>query len=261
MLYPRLIPVLLVRNGGLVKTVRFADDKYVGDPINAVRIFNEKEVDEIMVLDIDASKENREPNYDLIRKIAAECRMPLCYGGGVTKVEQFEKLVELGAEKVAVCSAAATSDTLISSAAQRVGGQSVVGVIDYRKTGLLKRAEVVILNGSHRTGLRPPDLAMRYAAAGAGEIVINSVDRDGTMEGYDLEMIANVKELIRVPLTALGGAGRFEDFTSLITKFGIIGAAAGSVFVFKGKYRAVLIQYPKKEEKENLFKTALEKLI
>lgn len=254
MLYPRLIPVLLVRNGGLVKTVQFADDKYVGDPINAVRIFNEKEVDEITILDIDASKQNREPNYDLVRKLAAECRMPLCYGGGVTKVDQFERLIELGAEKVAVCSAAAKNENIISQAAQRVGGQSVVAIIDYRKTGLLKKAEVVTMNGTIRTGFRPHELAQRLAAVGAGEIVLNSVDRDGTMDGYDLEMVAKVKGLITIPLTVLGGAGRLEDVSCLIKKFGIIGAAAGSMFVFKGKYRAVLIQYPTRDEKEHALK-------
>jgi len=252
MLRPRLIPCLLVKNGGLVKTVNFANPKYVGDPINAVRIFNEKEVDELVVLDIDATIKRDEPDYQLISHLASECRMPLCYGGGVQTVTQIEKIISLGVEKVAVSSAVIENPKLISDAAIRVGSQSLVVVIDVRKTGLLRRHEVVTHNGSRRTGLNPVEFASYMAELGAGEIVINSVDRDGEMKGYDLDLVEQVRQKIHLPLTVLGGAGSLDDFRGLIDRFGLIGAAAGSLFVFKGKYRAVLINYPNRAEKEAL---------
>jgi len=252
MLRPRLIPCLLVQNGGLVKTVNFANHKYVGDPINAVRIFNEKEVDELVVLDIDATIKRDEPDYQLISHLASECRMPLCYGGGVQTVTQIEKIISLGVEKVAVSSALIENPKLISDAAIRVGSQSLVVVIDVRKTGLLRRHEVVTHNGSRRTGFNPVEFASYMAELGAGEIVINSVDRDGEMKGYDLDLVEQVRQKINLPLTVLGGAGSLDDFRELFDRFGLIGAAAGSLFVFKGKYRAVLINYPNRVEKEAL---------
>lgn len=252
MLRPRLIPCLLVHNGGLVKTVNFANPKYVGDPINAVRIYNEKEVDELIVLDIDATVKGAEPDYQLISHLASECRMPLCYGGGVRTVAQIEKIISLGVEKVAVSSTAVENPKLISDAASRVGSQSVVVVIDVRKTGLLRRQEVVTHNGSRRTGLNPVEFAHQMAKLGAGEIVINSVDRDGEMKGYELDLIEQVRQAVHLPLTVLGGAGSLDDLKELISRYGIIGAAAGSLFVFKGKYRAVLINYPNCAEKEAL---------
>ena len=252
MLRPRLIPCLLVHNGGLVKTVNFANPKYVGDPINAVRIYNEKEVDELVVLDIDATVKGAEPDYQLISHLASESRMPLCYGGGVRTVAQIEKIISLGVEKVAVSSAAVENPKLISDAASRVGSQSVVVVIDVRKSGLLRRQEVVIHNGSRRTGLNPVEFARQMVEFGAGEIVINSVDRDGEMKGYDLGLIEQVRQAVHLPLTVLGGAGSLDDLKELISRYGIIGAAAGSLFVFKGKYRAVLINYPNQAEKEAL---------
>lgn len=252
MLRPRLIPCLLVHNGGLVKTVNFANPKYVGDPINAVRIYNEKEVDELVVLDIDATVKGAEPDYQLISHLASECRMPLCYGGGVRTVAQIEKIISLGVEKVAVSSAVVENPKLISDAATRVGSQSVVVVIDVKKSGLLRRQEVVTHNGSRRTGLNPVEFARQMAELGAGEIVINSVDRDGEMKGYDLDLIEQVRQAVRLPLTVLGGAGSLDDLKELIRRYGIIGAAAGSLFVFKGRYRAVLINYPNRAEKEAL---------
>ncbi len=252
MLRPRLIPCLLVHNGGLVKTVNFANPKYVGDPINAVRIYNEKEVDELVVLDIDATVKGAEPDYQLISHLASECRMPLCYGGGVRTVAQIEKIISLGVEKVVVSSAAVGNPALISDAASRVGSQSVVVVIDVKKSGLLRRYEVVTHNASRRTGLNPIEFASQMAEFGAGEIVINSVDRDGGMKGYDLDLIEQVRQAVHLPLTVLGGAGSLDDLKELISRYGIIGAAAGSLFVFKGRYRAVLINYPNRAEKEAL---------
>jgi cyclase len=256
MLRPRIIPCLLVHNGGLVKTRRFVEPKYVGDPINAVRIFNEKEVDELIVVDIDASRQNREPNYELIAKLAAECRMPLCYGGGVRSVDQIDKIISLGVEKVAISAAAVADRELISIAASRVGSQSIVVVIDALKTGLMKRYEVVTHNATKRTGLGAASFASNMQAAGAGEIVVNAVDRDGEMMGYDLDLISEVRDAVTLPLTVLGGAGSHADIERLVAKFGLIGAAAGSLFVFKGKYRAVLINYPNRSEKDAILSRA-----
>lgn len=250
MLRPRLIPCLLVHNGGLVKTQRFAQPKYVGDPINAVRIYNEKEVDELVVLDIDATVAGREPDYTMIRNLAAECRMPLCYGGGVKTVEQAEKIIGLGVEKVAISSAAVDDPDLIRRMADVVGRQSVVVIIDSRRTA--KGHEAHTRNGKQAAGVQAADLARRAAELGAGEIVINSIDNDGMMKGYDLELAGLIRAAVSVPVTVLGGAGSLKDIGELVAKFGTIGAAAGSFFVFKGVYRAVLISYPARADKDAL---------
>jgi len=252
MLRPRIIPCLLIHKGGLFKTVQFGAPKYVGDPLNAVRIFNEKEVDELMVLDIDASRLGRAPNETLVAQLAAECRMPLCYGGGVKTVEQFERLIALGVEKVAVSSAAVDEPELITRAAERVGSQSVVVVIDVKTTGLLHQAEVMTVNATKRSGLEPVAFARKMQDLGAGEIVLNSVDRDGQLQGYDLNLVERVRQAVSVPLTALGGAGSLDDIRGLVQRYPIIGAAAGSLFVFKGIYRAVLINYPGRTERDAL---------
>ncbi|TKB65781.1 MAG: glycosyl amidation-associated protein WbuZ [Nitrospira sp.] len=258
MLRPRIIPCLLVKNGGLVKTVQFDKPKYVGDPINAVRIFNEKEVDELIVLDIDATVQNREPNYTMIANLAAECRMPLCYGGGVRTAEQVQKIISLGVEKVALSASAVQTSRLISEAAERVGSQSVVVVMDVKKSGLLQRYEVYTHNGGRKTGLDPAEFAKQAEALGAGEIVVNSIDRDGVMKGYDLDLISRVRDATSLPMTVLGGAGSLNDITNLIRSFGVIGAAAGSLFVFKGVYRAVLINYPSRADKDALIMQAFQ---
>lgn len=250
MLRPRLIPCLLVTASGLVKTVKFSEPKYVGDPLNAVRIFNEKQVDELVVLDIEASPEKKEPNYSLIKSLASECRMPLCYGGGVTSLEQFQRIIELGVEKVAISAAAVEQPELISKAAETIGAQSVVVVLDVLQTG--GRFEVCTQRGQRRTGLDAVEYAVRMQELGAGEIVLNSIDRDGTGLGYNTELIAAVRRRVTLPITALGGAGTLDHVRDLFANFGIIGAAAGSLFVFKGKYRAVLISYPSAEEHERL---------
>ncbi len=246
-----------MRNGGLIKTIRFGNSKYVGDPLNTVRIFNEKEVDELIVLDIGTTAQNRKPDYSLIKKIAAECRMPFCYGGGVKKAEEVQKIVGLGVEKVALSTAAVQAPELISDAAQRVGNQSVVVIIDVKKTGLQRRYEVFIKNGTQKTGLNPISFAKTAQEHGAGEVVINNIDLDGTMSGYDLGLAERVKKEISIPLTILGGAGSLEDIKTLFKQCGASGAAAGSLFVFKGKYRAVLINYPNREEKDRLIWEAL----
>jgi cyclase len=261
MLRPRIIPCLLVHKGGLVKTQAFKDPKYVGDPINAVRIFNEKEADELMVLDIDATTKKTEPDFGLIAKLAAECRMPLCYGGGVTTAGQAARIVDMGVEKVAVSAAAIHNPSLLTEMAAAVGRQSVVAVLDVRnRSGLLaKHYEVCTHNGKTTHKLDPLALAKQLQDAGAGEIVVNSVDRDGQMQGYDLELAAQFKQTLTVPVTFLGGAGSLEHLSELVSMLGVVGAAAGSLFVFKGKYRAVLINYPTPEQKKQLCHDALKK--
>lgn len=252
MLRSRIIPCLLVHSGGLVKTTRFANPKYVGDPLNAVRIFNEKQVDELIVVDIDATRLGREPDYDMISSLASECRMPLCYGGGIKTVEQIEHIISLGVEKVGLGYASVFQPSLIEQAAQRVGSQSIVAVLDVKKCGLLGRYEVFTHNGTKKTGMNPAETATKLEALGAGEILLNSVDRDGTMKGYDYDLIDSVRNSVTMPMTVLGGAGSLADISTLVHRYGVIGAAAGSLFVFKGKYRAVLIQYPQPEEKDSL---------
>jgi cyclase len=235
-----------------VKTVKFGESKYVGDPINAVKIFNEKEVDELVVLDIDATTKGVEPNYEMIRNLATESRMPLCYGGGIKTPAQAKKIISLGVEKVALSSAVVERPALIEEIASQVGNQSVVGVLDVRKKRLWGRYEVCVHNGKKSTGKDPATLAREFEQHGVGEILINSIDRDGVMEGYDLDLAKNVRETTTVPMSVLGGAGSLDDIRALIDTFGIIGACAGSLFVFKGVYRAVLINYPDHEERRKL---------
>jgi cyclase len=244
----------LVKNKGLVKTVNFRDAKYVGDPINAVRIFNEKEVDELMVLDIDAASNGVEPDFKMIDNLAAECRMPLCYGGGVKTAEEAQIIIGLGVEKVAISSAAVDSPKLVSKIAEQVGSQSVVVVIDIKKKLMGENYEVWTHNGKKRTGKCPIEFARQLEMLGVGEIVVNSIDNDGMMKGYDFNLIDKIRKSISVPITALGGAGSIKDIGRLISKYGIIGAAAGSLFVFKGIYKAVLINYPNRAEKDALIR-------
>lgn len=262
MLRPRIIPCLLIHQGGLVKTQGFKAPKYVGDPINAVKIFNEKESDELVVLDIDATVNGVEPNFDLIAKLAEECRMPLCYGGGIKTSAQAARIIDMGVEKVSISSAAIANPSLLGEIAAAIGRQSVVAVLDVRKrTGLFAKGyEVCTHNARESRKVDPVELAVQLQDAGAGEIMINSVDRDGEMKGYDLELAQQVRDALRVPTTFLGGAGSLEDIGQLVSTVGIVGAAAGSLFVFKGKYRAVLINYPTPAQKNHLCRTALSKV-
>jgi cyclase len=254
-LRPRVIPCLLVKEKGLVKTVGFKDPKYVGDPVNAVRIFNEKEVDELMVVEIDATSARREPDYGLIENLAAQCRMPLCYGGGVKTAQQVERIIALGVEKVALSSVLFENLDIVADAGSRVGGQSIVAVLDVRK--VKGGYEVFTHNGTKPTGQDPLGMVRKLEQVGAGEIVLNSIDNDGVMKGYDLELIRRVREATSLPLTCLGGAGSLEHMTQLVAQHGAIGVAAGSLFVFKGVYRAVLINYPNKIAKDSVLKASL----
>lgn len=243
----------MVQNKGLVKTVGFKNPKYVGDPINAVRIFNEKEVDELMVLAIDATSDGQEPDFQMIEYLAAECRMPLCYGGGVKTVEQAQRISELGVEKIAISSIAIENPDIVTQIAKRIGNQSVIVVLDVKKN-MWGKYEVWTHNGKKNTHKSPVELAKKFEMLGAGEIVVNSIDQDGLMKGYDFNLVAKVREAISLPMSVLGGAGTLKDIADLIQKYGIIGAAAGSLFVFKGVYKAVLINYPNRLEKDTLIK-------
>lgn len=257
MLRPRIIPCLLLSDGGLVKTQNFSSPKYVGDPLNAVRIFNEKEVDELMVVDIDATKYGQKPDYNLISNIASECRMPLCYGGGINCVGQVERIISLGVEKIAISSAALSQHTFIKEAVEKVGSQSLVAVLDIKRTGLMKREFTIFThNGTKKIEDKLDSVLDRLEDLGIGEIIINSIDRDGGMMGYDIDLVKRVSDRVATPITALGGAGTYDDMEELILRGGCMGVAAGSIFVFKGKYRAVLISYPNAAEKQKIYKCA-----
>lgn len=252
MLRPRIIPTLLLHDRGLVKTVNFKTPKYVGDPINTVRIFNEKGVDELAFFDIDATVQNKEPDYILIEKLANQSRMPLCYGGGVKTVEQAQRIFSLGIEKIALSSAVIQNPVLVTQIASRVGSQSVIVVLDVKKK-LFGGYEIFTHNGKKSTGVNPFKFANELEHLGAGEIIVNSIDQDGMMRGYDFTLIDKISETISIPLTVLGGAGSFVDVKKVIDRYGIIGVSAGSLFVFKGPYKAVLINYPSQVEKNKTF--------
>lgn len=246
MLKSRITPFLLLRGKGLVKTQKFDSPKYVGDPINAVKIFNEKEVDELTLLDIDATVSGSGPDMCLLKDIAAESRMPLCYGGGVRDAETAARIIALGYEKVSVSHAALERPELVREMAERVGRQSVVVTIDFKKEGLLGGSyKIYSRNAGKKHTIDPVAFAIQCAEMGAGEIVLNSIDRDGTSKGYDMELARKLRTAITIPMTVVGGAGSIEDLRGLTEELGPVGAGAGSLFVFKGKYRAVLISYAK----------------
>ena len=254
MLRPRLIVSLLLSENALIKTKQFDNSKYIGDPINAVKIFNEKSVDELLIVDINKSRENKSPNYDLISKISRECRMPICYGGGIKAIEDIENIITLGVEKVSLSSAFFKNPKLITKAANKFGSQSIVVCLDIKKSKLKKKYEVFIINGKKFINKDLLTVVKEVESFGAGELIINSIDQDGMMKGYDLELCRKLSEQTKLPITFLGGASCLNDFRDLWSYCGTVGAAAGSLFVFKGKFRAVLINYPSNEEKINLSK-------
>lgn len=239
----RVIPCLLLKDRGLVKTVKFKSPKYIGDPVNAIRIFNEKEVDELVLLDIEASLSGREPDYELIAEVAGECFMPICYGGGICTLEHAQKIFSLGIEKIAVNSAALVDIELLRKIADQFGSQSVVCSIDCKKS-LLGRYSVYSQAGMKDTKISPIEWARKVEAAGAGEIFLNSIDRDGMMQGYDISLIKSVVAAVDIPVIACGGAGSIADLNEPFEKAGVSAVAAGSFFVFHGKHKAVLISYP-----------------
>lgn len=253
MLRPRIIPCLLVKDKGLVKTVKFLSPKYIGDPINAVRIFNEKQVDELVVLDITATSNGVAPDYKMIEYLAAESQMPLCYGGGIKNVSQAKTIINLGVEKVALSSIIFENPRFVTELADVIGKQSIVAVLDVKRSFFNGSYLIYTHNAKINTGKCPVRLSKELQDLGVGEIMLNSIDNDGQMKGYDLTLVKKVRENIQVPMTILGGAGSLDDISDLIKSFGTIGAAAGSLFVFKGSYKAVLINYPSLLEKNKLY--------
>ncbi len=254
MLKTRVIPCLLLNGTGLVKTQQFKNPKYIGDPINAVKIFNEKEVDELIFLDISVTKSKKEPNFDFIKKIASEAFMPFAYGGGITRLDQIEHLFNIGVDKVILNTIAFENPSLISEAARVYGSQSIVVAIDY-KTNFLGKIEVFVSCGTKNTKLKPVEYAKKMQELGAGEIFLNSIDREGMFKGYDINTIKQVTNIINIPVIASGGARSLNDFKLAITEGGASAVAAGSFFVLHGVHRAVLITYPGYNELEKLLKT------
>lgn len=252
MLRSRIIPCLLLHNKGLIKTEKFNTGKYVGDPINAVRIFNEKEADELMFLDIDKTIQSKEPDFELIQKIADESRMPVCYGGGIKNSNQAKAIIEMGIEKIAISSLFFESPEVINEMASIIGAQSVIVVLDVKKKTFSSDYNVYTHNGTRKHGSLKSVLKdlENYEY---GELVINSIDLDGSQKGYDMNLAELCRENIDKPLTILGGASSLNDIKTLIKTFKVIGAAAGSLFVFKGKYKAVLINYPNFSERKSIY--------
>lgn len=252
MLLPRIIPVLLLRNNGLYKTTKFDDPKYIGDPLNAVKVFNEKEVDEIIVLDYQASSEKRAPSYDLIEQIASQCFMPVCFGGGIQSIDQIKRIVGLGVEKIALNTIVAENPSFLEKAASIFGSSTLVVSIDLKKN-IFGNYTVYTRSGKTSLKVKPEVYAKQMENSGAGELLINSITRDGTMQGYDLELISLIASEVRVPVIACGGAGKINDFKEAFDN-GASAMAAGSFFVFHGKHRGVLISYPSQENLENIFR-------
>ena len=251
MLRSRIIPCLLIQNYGLVKTVNFKYDKYIGDPLNAVRIFNEKKADEIIILDINSTTKSIKPDLNFVKKLASECRMPLCYGGGIKSLDQAQSIFSLGVEKIALSSSAIENPNLVKEISNSVGSQSVVVVLDIKKK--IFNYEIYTHNGKKSTGLDPVSFCKIIENKGAGEIVINSIDNDGKINGYDLKLINKIKNNVNIPITALGGCSGIDDINDLVERFKIIGCAAGSNFIYKGKLKGVLINYLNSSEKDKIF--------
>ena len=253
MLRSRIIPCLLIHDDGLNKTELFKPGKYVGDPLNAVKIFNEKEVDELIVLDIDNTVQGKTPNMEVIQSLANECRMPLCYGGGITTVEQAVQIISMGVEKVALSSAALSDFKLCDKIAAVIGKQSVVVVLDVKKARWGKGYNIFTHNGTKKHSKKLDEVLEEISKYEVGEVVINSIENDGQLCGYNYELSDLATSKLNIPVTMLGGASSYDDIKSLIARHKIIGAAAGSLFVFKGRLKAVLINYPNREERKELY--------
>jgi cyclase len=252
---PRIIPVLLLHRNQLYKTVEFDDPKYVGDPRNAVRIFNDLGADELVLLDIDASKEKKPPNLELIEEIVSEAFMPVGYGGGIADFETARRILRIGVEKIVLCTAAAEDPELVRETSRAFGSQSVVGCIDVRRQRL-RGHRCFVRSGSQRLEGSPAELAASFVEQGAGEILVNSIDRDGTFAGYDLDLLKEVAASVNVPVIACGGADSYEDLARVVHDAGVSAAAAGSLFVFQRPHRAVLITFPTEDERAALFPEA-----
>jgi cyclase len=252
MLKTRIIPCLLLHDGGLVKTEKFKNPKYVGDPINAVRIFNEKEVDELIFLDIDASKHNREPNLSIIEDLASECFMPFAYGGGITSLQQIQRILKIGVEKVIINHTALSNVDFIKDAAKHFGSSTIIVATDVKKD-MWGNYKVFNHVRQKTEKMTPQEYALKMCEAGIGELFINNVDRDGTYSGFDLPLVESINKIVSVPVIVCGGASNLSDVKNVVAKAQVSGVAAGSLFVYQGPHRAVLISYPSQEELKRLF--------
>ncbi|MFZ4612274.1 MAG: AglZ/HisF2 family acetamidino modification protein [Bacteroidia bacterium] len=246
MLFKRVIPILLLKGEGLYKTQKFKDPKYIGDPLNAIKIFNDKEVDEVCVLDIEASNK-KSINFNLIEKMASECFMPLSYGGGIASIEDASKLFSIGVEKLVINSSNFKSLDLVTSLSKKFGNQAIIASIDV-KSNLFSNYSVFKNNGKDNTGFKPLQFALKCIEAGAGEILLNNIERDGMMNGLDIKLIDDLAKSISVPLIACGGIGNIDHIKEVFTATKVNAVAAGSMFVFHGKHRAILISYPNLSE-------------
>lgn len=246
------MPCLLMSNGALVKTIRFKEGSYVGDPVNAVRIFNQKEVDELILLDIHATTQNRGIDFETLERVVSECFMPICYGGGVRNLDDMRRLYALGIEKVSLGTAAFEVPGLVSQASSEFGAQAVVVTLDVKK-GLLGRSTVRTRNGSNDTKMSPPEAARAFEEQGAGELLLYSIDRDGTWSGFDLKMVEAVSQTTGVPVVTTGGAGSLEDIKAAVKQAGASAVAIGSMAVFQGKDLGVLIKFPSRKDQDAIF--------
>ena len=251
MLRTRVMPCLLLRGGGLVKTIKFQDPGYIGDPINAIRIYNEKEVDELIFLDITATIEGRKPPLQVLAEIASECFMPVTYGGGIRDLDDMKQVFALGIEKIAINSFAVEDPSFVRAAADKFGGQSVIVSIDARRIAP-GRYNICSHGGRKSAGLEPARFAAQMEEMGAGEILLTSIDRDGTREGYDAELLKQVTSAVGIPVIACGGAGKVEDFGMAVRQGGASACAAGSMVVYFGRNRAVLINFPSRRDLEKV---------
>jgi len=252
MFRPRVIPVLLLKNQGLVKSVQFKNHRYIGDPINAVKIFNDLKADELVFLDITASKTNSLISLDFVQKVGDEANMPFAVGGGIKTIDQIKQILNSGAEKVIINSEAALNPEFIKQAASEFGSSTIVVSIDVKKN-LFKKEKSYINSGTKATKYSAVELAKLAENMGAGEIIINSIDHDGMMQGYNLDLIKQISEAVTIPVVAVGGAGNIQDISMAINEGYASAAGAGSIFVYHGPRRAVLINYPTRDELKTLF--------
>lgn len=252
---PRIIPCLLIKDNYLVKTINFQNEIYVGDPINAIKIFNEKEVDEILVIDISASNLQKEPNFDLISKIARECRMPLCYAGGIKNISQAQTIVHFGVEKIGISSAILSNESLVSLLANKIGNQSVAVILDLKYDDIDNKFKIFFNNGKMEYHNNSDELLQKILLQQPGEIIFNSIDRDGTLLGYDERILETFYDKINCPLTLLGGANNYDQMKSILKKYSNVGLGVGRKFTLSGKFKAVLISYVGKNEKNELIES------
>jgi len=239
----RVIPILLLDGLKLIKTAKFSEPVYIGDPRNAVKIFNEKEVDELLLLDISATIKKKSPNFTLIKEIASECFMPIGYGGGIHSLKDVEQLFGCGVEKIILNSEAVANPNIIKDLSLRYGSQAIVVSIDVKKN-FFGKYSIYIHNGKTNTKLNPIEFVRKCEDLGAGEICLTSIDHEGTMQGYDLLLTKSISKSTNLPVIASGGAGSIKDFVNVVTDGYASAVSAGSMFVFHGKLRGILINYP-----------------